>query len=103
MLVHGNQVFDVISHSGVNTQCFVCQLTFGATRNAVLDRVDALMSAGRPGQYGGWAMADLLLGKLSPSGRLGANWPRYVSQVSIHVQCWLLMGSDSPRGSCVQP
>ena len=70
VLVHGNQ------------------LTFGA-QNAVLTHVDALLSAGRPGQLGGLGIADLLVGTVSPSGRLAANWPRATYQVGTGASPFL--------------
>ena len=38
--------------------------------------VNALLFLGQGGQAGGSALADLLLGKVSPSGRLTASWPK---------------------------
>ena len=56
--------------------------TFGAVDgNAVLDQVDAIMWAGRPGEEGAGAIVDLVLGVTNPSGRLTANWPRSVGHV----------------------
>ena len=56
--------------------------TFGAaTGNVLLDAVDALIWAGRPGEEGSNALVDVLTGALTPSGKLQANWPRSVNQV----------------------
>lgn len=40
-----------------------------------LSRVEAVLYLGLPGQSGAEAAADLLLGRVSPSGRLAATWP----------------------------
>ena len=40
-----------------------------------LDRVDAVLVAGLPGQEGGAAVAAALLGELEPTGRLVTTWP----------------------------
>ncbi|SDO63117.1 beta-glucosidase [Klenkia soli] len=40
-----------------------------------LDRVDAVLVAGLPGQEGGHAVAAALLGELEPAGRLVTTWP----------------------------
>ena len=41
-----------------------------------LDKVKAVLQMWYPGDEGGWATADLLLGKLSPAGRLPFTWPK---------------------------
>jgi beta-glucosidase len=39
-----------------------------------LDRVKAVLQMWWPGDEGGWATADILLGKVSPAGRLPFTW-----------------------------
>ncbi len=41
-----------------------------------LDKVKAVLQMWYPGDEGGWATADLLLGKVSPAGRLPFTWPK---------------------------
>jgi beta-glucosidase len=50
----------------------------------ILDKANALLVAWHPGTMGGPAIADLLLGKASPSGKLPASFPRTVGQVPIY-------------------
>ncbi len=48
------------------------------------DSVPALIAAWYPGQEGGAALADVLLGKASPSGRLPISWERSFEQNPTH-------------------
>ena len=50
----------------------------------VLDDVDAVLFAWHPGTMGGPAIADLLFGIESPSGKLPVTFPRMVGQVPIY-------------------
>jgi len=50
-------------------------------RNNLLARVAAVFAMFRPGEQGGPALMDLLLGRASPSGRLAQAWVRSVGQI----------------------
>jgi beta-glucosidase len=50
----------------------------------VLERSNAVLLAWHPGVQGGPAIADLLTGAASPSGRLTATLPRSVGQVPVY-------------------
>lgn len=54
------------------------------TLEAILDAADAILAAWHPGTMAGPALADLLTGDVSPSGRLPVSWPRTVGQVPIY-------------------
>lgn len=50
----------------------------------ILEAVDAVLYAWHPGSMAGPALADLLLGVESPSGRLPITWPKGVGQIPIY-------------------
>jgi beta-glucosidase len=54
------------------------------TLGNVLADVDALLFAWHPGTMGGPAIAEVLFGSESPSGKLPATFPRMVGQVPIY-------------------
>jgi len=54
------------------------------TLTGIIDEVDAILFAWHPGTMGGPAIAELLFGVESPSGKLPATFPRMVGQVPIY-------------------
>ncbi len=54
------------------------------TFHDVAAKVDAVLYAWHPGTMGGPALAELLLGQASPSGKLPVTFPRTVGQVPIY-------------------
>jgi beta-glucosidase len=50
-----------------------------------LSKVKAVLEMWYPGQEGGWATADVLLGKANPAGRLPFTWPQTLDQGVANV------------------
>ena len=50
-----------------------------------LSKVKAVLVMWWPGDEGGWATARVLLGQVSPAGRLPFTWPRPVSYTHLDV------------------
>ncbi len=59
----------------VNPNTVVVLQTGGPVRMPWLDDVSAVMQAWYPGQECGNAIADVLFGRINPSGKLPATWP----------------------------
>ncbi len=56
----------------------------GVEMTAWIDRVPALLSSWFPGQEGGTALADVLLGDVNPSGRLPVTFERRFEDNPVH-------------------
>jgi beta-glucosidase len=54
------------------------------TLGSIADKVSAILYAWHPGTMGGPAIADLLFGVESPSGKLPVSFPRMVGQIPIY-------------------
>lgn len=54
------------------------------TLTNIVDHVDAILCAWHPGSMGGPAIAEILFGVVSPSGKLPATFPKMVGQIPIY-------------------
>ncbi|MBT8068210.1 MAG: glycoside hydrolase family 3 C-terminal domain-containing protein [Gammaproteobacteria bacterium] len=54
------------------------------TLSNIVEHVDSILFAWHPGTMGGPALADLVFGVESPSGKLPATFPRMVGQIPIY-------------------
>ena len=61
--------------SEVNENVIVVLMCGSAIEVPWIDRVSAVLYAGLPGEAGGEAIADILYGKVNPSGKLAESWP----------------------------
>jgi beta-glucosidase len=63
-----------------------------------LARVKAVLQMWYPGDEGGWATADVLLGKVNPGGHLPFTWPATLEQTVAHQAAHPERGSGGVGG-----
>lgn len=90
----GGQDALIAAVAAANPNTIVVLETGGPVTMPWLDSVGAVVEAWYPGARGGEAIADLLFGKTSPSGRLPMTFPASVGQTPHPV----LPGADLPEG-----
>jgi len=71
------------------------------TLDKVVDKVDAILYAWHPGTMGGPAIADLIFGVESPSGKLPVTFPKAVGQIPIYYAT-KNTGRPPSDESCIQ-
>ncbi len=77
---------DLVRHVAVPGKPVIAVIMAGRplTLTNVLDHLDAILYAWHPGTMGGAAIADLLFGVESPSGKLPVTFPKMVGQIPIY-------------------
>lgn len=55
--------------------------------NDILNQIDGLIMAWHPGTMGGEAITGVILGDVSPSGKLPVTWPKVTGQVPLYYNC----------------
>jgi len=84
MALPGNQnqlIADVVD---ANPNTIVVLNTADPIAMPWLDKVKAVLQMWYTGDEGGWAAANLLVGRVSPAGRLPFTWPRRVQDTVAH-------------------
>lgn len=76
-----NQDALVAAVAGANPRTVVVMETGGPILTPWIDNVAGALAAWYPGTQGGAAIANLLFGKVNPSGRLPATFPRSLAQL----------------------
>jgi beta-glucosidase len=76
---------DVIRHARASGAKVVVLLFSGRPLivNRIAEQADAVIAAWFPGTEAGNAVADILTGRLSPSGRTAISWPRSIGQIPV--------------------
>lgn len=77
----GNQDHLIESVSKAGKPVIVVLETGNPVEMPWLNNVDAVVEAWFPGTSGGPAIANILFGKVNPSGRLSITWPKSLAQV----------------------
>ena len=97
MQLDGQQDALIAAVAAANPRTVVVLQTGGPVTMPWLDAVPAVIEAWYPGGRGGEAIADVLFGKVNPSGRLPITFPANEAQLPNPV----LPGSLLPRGNAI--
>ncbi|HEX2791151.1 MAG TPA: glycoside hydrolase family 3 C-terminal domain-containing protein [Steroidobacteraceae bacterium] len=84
MALPGNQNQLIADVAGANPNTIVVLNTGDPVAMPWLDKVRAVLQLWYTGDEGGWAAANLLLGRANPAGRLPFTWPRRLQDTVAH-------------------
>lgn len=78
-------------------------VTFGPGPNTVLQRVSSLIIANHPGMLGSQALAEIILGRINPSGKLADSWALSVGHLGSAAQPFQQLVNAEWMGSTKAP
>ena len=96
----GDQNELVAAVAAANPRTIVVLHTAGAVLMPWLDDVAAVLAAWYPGETNGNALADILFGDVSPSGRLPMTFPAPTTSTRLRATRW---PTQAVTASCVTP
>jgi beta-glucosidase len=76
-----DQLIDDVA--SVNPNTIVVLNTSQSVAMPWLNKVKAVLEMWWPGDEGGWATANVLLGKVSPAGRLPVTWAKHLEDYPV--------------------
>lgn len=95
---NGSQDRLIAAVTKANPNTIVVNMTGVPVETPWLNNVAAFVQAWFAGQESGNAILDVLLGEVSPSGKLPVSWPRRIE----HTPCYGNFGSDSAESRQVE-
>eukprot|EP00040_Diaphanoeca_grandis_P033970 m.208984 g.208984 ORF g.208984 m.208984 type:complete len:796 (-) comp33026_c0_seq6:102-2489(-) len=87
------ELLDALTNASSKSKLIVVMIhgrpvTFGP-KNKILNNIDGLLAAWRPGEEGAGAIVDLIDGSSNPSAKLTQAWPQSSSFIKSAAQPWM--------------